>query len=69
MLKAIFPIVLVDVAEHLTPEDKKYFVESREKMFGTKLENVGMIGSFHLAFVTHCRLSQFVSSLIVSPSS
>ena len=40
MLKALFPILLVDVANHLTSEDKKYFVQSREKMFGTKLENV-----------------------------
>lgn len=56
MLKAIFPIVLVDVAEHLTPEDKKYFVESREKMFGTKLENVSMIRPCHVAScIMHCR--------------
>lgn len=35
----IFPVVLMDVYNHLTPGDQKYFRESREKMFGSKLED------------------------------
>ena len=40
MVPALFPIVLLDVIAHLTPGDQKYFRETREKMFGKKLEEV-----------------------------
>ena len=36
----VFPVILMDVFSHLTPTDQKYFRESREKMFGSKLEDV-----------------------------
>ena len=40
MVPACFPVVLLDVIEHLSSKDQKYFRETREKMFGKSLEEV-----------------------------
>ncbi|DBA98481.1 TPA: hypothetical protein ACH3X3_012477 [Trebouxia sp. C0006] len=36
---AAFPVVLMDIYKHLAKEDLEYYRESREKMFGTSLED------------------------------
>jgi len=39
---AAFPVVLMDIYKHLAKEDLEYYRESREKMFGTSLEDVSL---------------------------
>ena len=36
----LFPMVVKDICDHLTPEDRPYFRESREKRLGRTLEEV-----------------------------
>jgi glutathione S-transferase len=36
----IMPMIVLDIFEHLTPEDRAYFRASREKRFGRPLEDV-----------------------------
>jgi glutathione S-transferase len=36
----IAPMIVLDILEHLVPEDRAYFRESREKRFGRSLEEV-----------------------------
>ncbi len=55
-----FPVVLMDIFSHLAKSDLKYFRESREKMFGTTLEDVSH--DMHHAYPMYelsseCRLS------------
>ena len=39
---AAFPEVLMDIYKHLAKEDLDYYRESREKMFGSTLEDVSL---------------------------
>ena len=43
MYMATAKVVIVDLHDSLTPQDKKYFRESREAMFGTTLEEVSLV--------------------------
>ena len=38
---AVTRVILMDMYNHLAPQDKQYFRESREALFGQKLEEVG----------------------------
>ncbi len=39
---AAFPVVLMDTYNHVAKEDLEYYRESREKMFGSSLEDVSL---------------------------
>ncbi len=55
-----FPVVLMDIFSHLAKSDLEYFRESREKMFGTTLEDVShdMHHAYHMfELSSNCRLS------------
>ena len=43
---AAFPVVLMDIYKHLAKEDLRYYRESREKMFGSSLEDVSLTRQF-----------------------
>jgi hypothetical protein len=47
---AAFPVVLMDIYKHLAKEDLEYYRESREKMFGTSLEDVSLTRITSLTF-------------------
>lgn len=40
MFTAIAPVLMLDIWNHLTPEDKSYFRTTREEQFGSTLEDV-----------------------------
>lgn len=40
MYMAITVVILMDMYNHLAPQDKEYFRASREALFGQKLEEV-----------------------------
>lgn len=39
-VQAAFPVVLMDIYNHVAKDDLEYYRESREKMFGSTLEDV-----------------------------
>ncbi len=41
-VQTAFPVVLMDIYNHLAKGDLKYYRESREKMFGSTLEDVSL---------------------------
>ena len=43
MYNAIAPVLMLDIWNHLTPDDKEYFRTTREMRFGSTLENVSSI--------------------------
>ena len=49
MYMAITVVILMDMYNHLAPQDKEYFRASREALFGQKLEEV----SFRFQLASH----------------
>ena len=43
MFNAIAPVLMLDIYNHLTPEDKRYFRTTRQLKFGSTLEEVSAV--------------------------